>query len=212
MEEVPPSLVAMMLSADLDPTFTAFARERFGKFSFEDIDLRLPENTFEDALDLTVGDRAVRLLAVGPAHTAGDAIVHVPDAGVVFTGDILFIGGTPIIWAGPVSNWLAACDRLLELGAAVLVPGHGPVTDAAGVADVKRYLGYVHDEARKRFEAGMSVEDAADDIDLSDFDGWSDPERIVVNVDAVYGELDPERAPTAPPEHFIRMARWAARH
>ena len=66
-----------------------------------------------------VGDRPVRLIEVGPAHTAGDVIVVVPDAGVVFTGDIVFHGGHPIVWAGPVANWIAACDRLLALD------GHG---------------------------------------------------------------------------------------
>jgi cyclase len=42
-----------------------------------------------------------------PAHTRGDVIVHVPEARTVFTGDILFVGGTPIVWAGPLSNWIA---------------------------------------------------------------------------------------------------------
>ena len=62
--------------------------------------------------------------------------MHVPDAGVVFTGDLLFIEGTPIVWAGPIENWLDACERILALGAHTLVPGHGPVTDASGVREV----------------------------------------------------------------------------
>jgi glyoxylase-like metal-dependent hydrolase (beta-lactamase superfamily II) len=147
-----------------------------------------------------------------PAHTQGDAIAHVPDAGVVFTGDILFVEGTPIVWAGPFSNWLEACDRILALGARTLVPGHGPITDASGVREVKRYLAYVHDEARARFQAGMGATAAADDIDLSDFADWGDPERIAVNVETVYRELDPGRAPATPPELFARMAGWARRH
>ena len=89
------------------PELAAYIRRIFGPFDFEGIELRPPSTTFEGRLDLTVGDRAVHLIEVGPAHTDGDAIVHVPDAGVVFTGDILFIGGTPIVWAGPFANWLA---------------------------------------------------------------------------------------------------------
>ena len=50
-----------------------------------------------------------------------------------YTGDILFIGGTPIVWAGPLSNWIAACDLMLGLDADTVVPGHGPLTDAAGI-------------------------------------------------------------------------------
>jgi cyclase len=213
MQAAPPQLVDALKHADaLGPEFTAYIRRIFGPFRFEDIELRAPTSTFEGALDLRVGDRTVHLIEVGPAHTDGDAIVHVPDAGVVFTGDILFIEGTPIVWAGPVHNWLAACDRILALGAHTLVPGHGPVTDASGVHEVKRYLTYVRDEARARFEAGMDPEQAADDIDLSDFAGWGDPERIAVNVETVYRELDPSRPEPAKPELFVRMARWAGRH
>jgi glyoxylase-like metal-dependent hydrolase (beta-lactamase superfamily II) len=154
----------------------------------------------------------VELIELGPAHTPGDAIAHVPDARVVFTGDLLFIEGTPIMWAGPVSNWLAACERIIELDARVLVPGHGPVTDRSGVRDVQRYLRYVYDQARQRFEAGMDSEAAAHDIDIADFRDWGDPERIAVNVATVYGELDPGSAPVSPPELFARMGRWMARH
>jgi glyoxylase-like metal-dependent hydrolase (beta-lactamase superfamily II) len=213
MQAAPPQLVDALKHADaLGPEFTAYIRRIFGPFRFEDVELRAPTSTFEGALDLRVGDRTVHLIEVGPAHTDGDAIVHVPDAGVVFTGDILFIEGTPILWAGPLHNWLAACDRILALGAHTLVPGHGPVTDASGVDDVKRYLTYVRDQARARFDAGMDAEQAADDIDLSDFAGWGDPERIAVNVETVYRELDPARPEPPKPELFVRMARWASRH
>ena len=57
----------------------------------------------------------VELIEVGPAHTPGDAIAWVPDARVVFAGDILFNGVTPIMWAGPVDNWIAALERIEEL-------------------------------------------------------------------------------------------------
>jgi glyoxylase-like metal-dependent hydrolase (beta-lactamase superfamily II) len=215
MREVPPSLVNAMVHADLGPELadlSDFARRCFGAFSFEECELRVPSSTFEGQLELRVADRDIELIEVGPAHSAGDAIVYVPDAGVVFTGDILFVEGTPIMWAGPVSNWLGACERILGLGARTLIPGHGPVTDDSGVRDVQRYLTYVRDEAPTRFEAGMDADRAADDIDLSDFAGWGCPERIVVNVDRLYGELDPGRPTTAAPELFIRMAGWQRRH
>ena len=64
----------------------------------------------------------------------------------------------------------------------MLVPGHGPVTDASGVRDVRRYLRFVRDEARKRFLAGVEPGDAADDIDISDFADWGYPERLAANV------------------------------
>jgi cyclase len=129
----------------------------------------------------------------------------------VFTGDLLFIEGTPIVWAS-LGNWISACERIIELAATVLVPGHGTVTDASGVSDVRRYLRYVQDAARERFEAGMSAREASDDIEIGDFRDWSDPERLAANVIAAYRELDPGMpAPTAP-ELFMEMARWRAAH
>ncbi len=96
-------------------------------FDFEHVELRFPERVFAGQRSETVGGRELRLVEVGPAHTPGDLIVHVPDAGVVFAADILFVGVTPVMWAGPLANWLRALDLLLELDADIFVPGHGPV-------------------------------------------------------------------------------------
>jgi glyoxylase-like metal-dependent hydrolase (beta-lactamase superfamily II) len=208
-----PELVAGMFASEtLGVEFSAFASRCFGAFDFRDIELRVAEKTFDSSLDVLVGDRVLRLIELGPAHTAGDAIVHVPDADVVFTGDLIFVGGTPMIWEGPVASWLAACERIRLLDARILIPGHGPVTDASSVADVERYLVYVRDEARARFDAGMDAEAAADDIDLADFAGLGDPERIVANVHSLYREFDPSLPAATVPEQFVRMARWASRH
>ena len=76
---------------------------------------------------------------------------------------------------------------------------------------MQRYLNYVRDEATQRFEAGMDETAAADDIDISDFRDWGDPERIAVNVATIYRELDTSLPPITPPELFVRMAQWSAR-
>ena len=208
MREAPPQLLAAMLQMDLGPELGPYVQRIFGPFRFDEIELRLPDRTFNGELELRVGERTAQVLELGPAHTRGDSVVFIPDAGVVFTGDILFIGGTPIMWRGPTANWLAACDRLLALGAEVFVPGHGPITDSTGVRDVQRYLRYVHDEARARHAAGLSAQEAAEDIDLIEFAGWTDPERIAVTVETVYRELEPDRPEPNPAELFARMARW----
>ena len=213
MRAAPPALLHQLFNEiDLGPEFDAYAARTLRKFRFDDIEARLPDHQFAGHHQLTVDQRSVELIELGPAHTAGDAIAWVPDAATVFTGDILFIDGTPIMWAGPASNWIRACDRILELNARTIVPGHGPVTDDAGVRDVQRYLVYVRDQARQRFDAGVSAEDAADDIDIADFRDWGDPERIAVNVATLYREFDPSQPAPAVPDLFVRMANWAARH
>ena len=86
----------------------------FGRFDLEGIDrFVLPTEVFEGELELNVGGKAVRLVEVGPAHTGGDVIVHVPGDRVVYTADILFVDRHPVAWAGPVSNWIKAIDLIL---------------------------------------------------------------------------------------------------
>lgn len=209
--EVAPAMMAALLdNADQLGPAGAFFRHCFGAFDFTGIQVPPVSRTFSGELELRVGDRRVDLVEVGPAHTRGDVIVHLPDAGVVFTGDILFIEGTPIMWEGPVGNWIAACDRIAALGATVVVPGHGPVTDASGVRAVRDYLVYVRDEARQRFDAGLSASEAARDIDLGAFASWSDPERIVVNVHSLYREFGATGERPGPVELFGLMAELAA--
>jgi cyclase len=191
----------------------AFFYEVMGtRFDFEGIRLTLPTRTFERELELKVGSKRVRLVEVGPAHTSGDVIVHVPEDRTVFTGDILFVGGHPVLWVGPVGNWLRACDLILSWEVETIVPGHGPITDKAGVREMKRYLEYISDEAKRRFDAGMSAEQAAYDIDLRPFAGWTDPERILVNVHALYREFARDRSPLDAMALFGAMGRYHAQH
>ena len=166
----------------------------FGAFDFKGVTPVLPTTTFETELTRTVGGKTVKIMHVGPAHTPGDALVHVPQDKVVFTGDILFIEGHPIMWEGPVSNWIDACDRIIAMDVETVVPGHGPITDKKGVAAVRDYLAYTRDEARKRFDAGLSAFDAACDIDMSDYDSWGDGERVVINVATLYREFAGDHA------------------
>ena len=178
----------------------------FSDFDFRGINRTLPTRTFEDEMTLAVGDKSVCLKQVGPAHTAGDILAHIPDDKLVFTGDILFIEGHPIIWEGPISNWIAACDHMLALDLECVVPGHGPVTDQRGVAAMRGYLQYVAAEARKRFDAGFGMMEAARDIALTDYDSWGDAERIVVNVATLYKEFANDAEPNSITELFSLMA------
>lgn len=130
-----------------------------------------------------------------------------PAERTVFTGDLLFIDGTPIMWAGPVGNWLAACDWILAADAIHMVPGHGPMTDAAGVRRVQEYLRYLDAEARKRFDAGMPVGEAVTDIALGEFRHWLDAERNAVNVDTLYRDYRGDRSPPDLVRLFGLMAR-----
>ena len=198
LEAFPPALLAQLKAAGAAGPMGVAGRyfaEGFAPFDFAGVQERAPTRTFCGQTQLDVGGRAVDLIEVGPAHTAGDVLVHVPQAKAVFTGDILFIEGTPIMWAGPVSNWIAACERINAMDVDVIVPGHGPLTDKAGVREVADYLAYIDREARARHAAGLSAEDAARDIGLGRYATWKDAERIAVNVDTLYREYNNDPTP-----------------
>ena len=179
----------------------------FGHFDFAGVTQRYPDTTFSGTLQRQVGDKPVQLIEVGPAHTGGDTLVYLPRDKTIFTGDILFVDSHPIIWNGPVSNWVAACDRILDMDIDTVVPGHGPITDKRGVAAVGDYLRYISAEARQRYDAGMGLYEAAMDISLADYSSWGDAERIVANVATLYREFASDTQPTDVAGIFALMAK-----
>jgi glyoxylase-like metal-dependent hydrolase (beta-lactamase superfamily II) len=214
MSDMPPQVLAeLMRQAPAMGTLGEYLLHCFSDFDFAGVSLREPDETFSGEHTLSVGDKQVHLIEVGPAHTAGDVLVHVPDNRVVYTGDILFIEGTPIMWQGPVGNWIRACDRILGMDVEVIVPGHGPLTDKQGVRRVQEYLRYIDGEARQRHAAGLSAEEAAKDIALGSYASWSDAERIAVNVDTLYREYRGDDSPPDVMRLFTLMAEvWRAQH
>lgn len=206
-EEAPPEMLAgMMKAADQFGIAGEFFKAKFGDFNFDGIQMRQPTETFTGTMEVKVGNKTAKLIEVGPAHTAGDTLVHVPEDKVVYTGDILFIDGTPIAWAGPVSNWIKACDLICAMDVDVIVPGHGPLTDKAGVRTMRDYLVFVDREARARHAAGMDSWDAAQDIALGAFGEWPDAERLAVTVDTIYREINEDTSPRDVVAMFTRMA------
>jgi glyoxylase-like metal-dependent hydrolase (beta-lactamase superfamily II) len=190
MEEVSPSVLAGFVAAAPDlGRLGEYVQAIFGEFSFDGVEVVTPTRTFDGELSLRVGDRLVHLVELGPAHTAGDVVAHVPDAGILFTGDLVFHGGHPIVWAGPVQRWIDACDRMLALAPAVVVPGHGPVGDRAAIEDQRAYFTWLVDEGTPRLTGGMTPLEAARDLAGGPYAGWGEGERLVVNLTALARDL-----------------------
>lgn len=199
---LPEGVVAMLANApDLGLT-GEFIQRVFGPFDFSGIELTLPTKTFNGELTVHVGDKVVELYDVGAAHSRGDLIVHVPDDRVAFVADLLFVGGHPALWSGPVSNWIAVCDRLLSLDLDVVVPGHGPLTDKSGVREFRDYLAYVEREGRRFHEEGLSRYDAALALDVSQWEHWTDAERVVIAMYTIYRHIEGDTSP------IDRMPLW----
>jgi glyoxylase-like metal-dependent hydrolase (beta-lactamase superfamily II) len=151
----------------------------------------------------------VRLIEVGPAHTRGDTLALLPAERVLFSGDILFNQAHPIAWAGPVSNWVSACDLILDMDVEVIVPGHGPLGDKDSIRELKAYFEYLSEQARARHAEGMSSLEAARSMSLDRWAGWGDSERLAVTVATIYSEISADEEPLNPLAAFEQMAELA---
>jgi cyclase len=189
-----------------DPATAAMAG-LLADWDFSGIELRPPTTLVDDRLALDLDGIAVDLIWVGPAHTAGDLLVHLPRERVVFTGDVLFRLCTPIGWEGTQAQWVRALDTIVALDPAVVVPGHGPLCGVEGPREMKAYLEYVYAEAARAFAEGLPVLEAAKRIDPGPYARWTEPERIVFTVDRAYRELRGEAwdAPIDVPAMFQGM-------
>jgi glyoxylase-like metal-dependent hydrolase (beta-lactamase superfamily II) len=162
--------------------------KEFAPFDWSEVNLTLPTETFEGSMTLAVGDRTVELIEVGPAHTGGDSVAWVPDVKVCFAADILFIGGTPIMWAGPVAGWLRALDHISRLGAETFVPGHGPICTQAEVDTLREYFEWVAREGGALLDRGVTPFEAArtmlasTEFIESPWADWDDAARLVVTL------------------------------
>ncbi len=216
-KDVPPGVLQSMkgLATGNDPAMAAWA-QGLTTWDFRGIELTPPTTLIEDRLDLDLDGVRVELRYVGPAHTAGDVIVHLPRERIVFTGDILFHRCTPIGWEGTYAKWIAALDGIIALAPDVVVPGHGPVCGVEGPREMKAYLQYVQSESRRFHELGLSALDAAKRLDLGPYAAWTEPERLLFNVERAYRELrgEPFDAPLDVPALFRGMyeLRLAQRH
>lgn len=102
--------------------------------------LTLPTPMEDDGFTLEGADRLVEVMTFGGGHTESDVFVHVPDAGVVIAGDLLWVGQHPRAQDGDPSAWAEILDQITGLGPATVVPGHGAL---GGAGDLERLAGYL---------------------------------------------------------------------
>jgi cyclase len=154
---------------------------------------RLPDIAVDSTLTVHVGGRQVRLLHPGgPAHTTGDLIAWLPEDRVLFSGDLVFAGLTPLVFMGSVTGALAAVDWLASLQPDVVVPGHGPVLTGPEIErafdEHRRYYRFVLDTAENGLSRGLPPLQAAREAGLGEFTGWADAERLVLNLHRAYAD------------------------
>jgi glyoxylase-like metal-dependent hydrolase (beta-lactamase superfamily II) len=131
----------------------------------EGVEPAAPDFVYDRSHELDLGGRVVRLRATGRAHSRGDQVVEVPDAGVMFTGDLVEAGQFAIFpWFPPHdtdvsgTRWIAVMERLAAEAPRVVVPGHGTAGGPRLLADVGDYLRLLRDETWRRRDSAVSEE------------------------------------------------------
>lgn len=155
------------------------------------IKLTPPSMTYDSGtLHLFLGKREVILFTL-PGHTGGDTLVYVPDADVLFTGDMGWSRTLPNLVDATVVDWIASLDKVLsQYGKSKFVPGHGNVADAADMRAFRDYLDDLRSRVKRGIADGFSVDQAKEELKLPDkyksfaFQNFAQP-----NVEDMYKEL-----------------------
>lgn len=151
-----------------DPGWDWF-RRRVGAPEFETVTIVLPTHTFAERFEFHLPDRTVVLEHLGPAHCDNDIIVHLSEEGIVFVGDLLFVGRFPWLGDGDIERWIVALDRVEKLGVDRVVPGHGPPVTLKEAREFRNMLATLRDAVAEALAAGLSEEEAMRRVQLPDY-------------------------------------------
>jgi len=162
----------------------------FDPVQWGDLELVPPFVTFDDRLAVHAGDLRLELIHLtSAAHTTNDVVVWIPERRVLFSGDLVFNGGTPFVLMGSVSGSLEALDAIAELEPEVIVPGHGEVCGMEEVATCGSYLRWLQLGAPELVASGLSPLEAARQLDLGPYADLLDAERLAGNLHRAFAEV-----------------------
>ena len=163
-----------------------------------------PDVIYDGPYDLDLGDRVVDLRPAGRAHSKGDQVITVPDAGVMFTGDLVETRYFSIFpWFPPYDvdvtgvGWIAVMQRLIDEHPRIVVPGHRDIGGPERLADVRDYLTELRDETWRRRDSAEREEAIAAEVRalmIERHPGWEGQEWIERGVSCLCTErADDER-------------------
>jgi glyoxylase-like metal-dependent hydrolase (beta-lactamase superfamily II) len=137
---------------------------------FKQVKLLLSDETFDQNLDVHLGKREVQLKFLGRGNTGGDAVIYVPDAKVVMAGDLL-VYPTPYAFDSYFSDWIQTLGKLKAIGAATIVPGHGPVQHNNDYIDlVSSLLQSFNSQVQQAVRQNLSLDETRKKVDVASFE------------------------------------------
>ena len=156
------------------------------------VNITPPDLTFETTMRLYFGGRELVLMYLGRAHTGGDTFIHLPNEGILFTGDVAQDGGVPYMGDSYPEEWPDTDDRMVEIEADRFVSGHGPVGERPALLEARDFI---HQLSAALISAAADGQDAVTASQsataaLSDRYGhWRSFERLEESLPEVYAKL-----------------------
>jgi cyclase len=137
-----------------------------------------------------LGKREV-VLATLPGHTGGDVFAYVPDANVVFTGDLGWSKTLPNLVDATVNDWIPTLDKILnQYPTAKFVPGHGNVAEASEIKDFRDYLDDLRARVKQGIADGLTIEQAKEQLKLPEkYKTFAFQNFVTPNIEDMYKEL-----------------------
>lgn len=117
-----------------------------------------PQISFNNKLEIDLGDRKIELIYPGPSHTSGSILVYLPDNKILFAGDALFTDYHPYIADGDIKSWVKVLGYIMKMDVTTIIPGHGPVSTKKDITDMKKYLIAFDKNAKKLSAKSKDVE------------------------------------------------------
>jgi cyclase len=166
-----------------DPDWARKAREKLA-----DLCITLPTEVFEDRRELNIG--GVRLQVIHfDGHTPDSSVVWLPEAKVLFAGDLIFEGSYPYLGEADVPNLIAGLKRLPEFGAQAIVPGHGLLCDEAEIAALLDYLEVTWARTADHLAQGHSEDETVADPGYPRYRAKFAEQWHEVNIRVMYAQL-----------------------
>jgi cyclase len=164
MANLPPKAWLGQIASLIGDAKKAMDRNLGDYFDFSGLEPVVPTESYNARTEFTFGSQRVVLVEAKPCHTASDTVVYLPDAGIVHLGDITGAGTHQGLQYPGMQNVIDILEEAASWEASAYVAGHGPVMDVADIRDMLEYNHWVLGEARRRYDKGMTHEEAADDL------------------------------------------------
>ena len=151
-----------------------------------ELQIRLPNITFEDQMDFHGSHRVAQLICYGGGHTPSDSILYLPKERIIFMADMLFIGTHIYLPDGDPDEIKRTLSRIMQLPAKALVPGHGQLGNAGDVEKMIRYIDTLETLVEEGIRKGMTENDLANLPMPDEYRDWIFPEFFPSNLRFLY--------------------------